>query len=556
MKNISIPVALLKFRRKQREKVKYILPFFLKNEDDAKIEKVVEYYDSMCGRRIADFDEKRIVEIMGDLKVGRAVQYVMGNFYGFRSPDFREYFSSQEVEALDKIGISSASSLRGLLFEFVNEKYGGFSGARDKVIVEFGKVYGVGKGVDDALWSDMDDEKVLGKCREVKDVVFLYNRCVIRTLFLNSENVRIMLPELTGGLVRRIYMLCKYNGVLCDISVECGGYVLEISGPVELFGKPEKYGHKIGNVAFGIFGVLDGVEYSFTSVVFIKNRKYIFSMDGDEIKRIGIGAWGMDEVGFDSAPEEKFFSFFSQEKLSWEVEREPAPIVAKEFVYVPDFAFFRGDSKVFVEIMGYFTEYYQKKKTWKLVRMKEMDVPMIIAAISTYDDDIKKDIEEVGYPVVYFKGKNIPYGHILRVLEEEFSDFDERINVIEEDKDRIASEIESDVAEKGFVPAGLLKEKFGCFTDDEFDACMDVVGANDSDWTYIKGAGVFSASKIEELHRIVEAACSKKKDREYVASMFLDAGIDVVDVVVRYLGYEVKWQGLSKTQIIKQKKMS
>ncbi len=553
----TIPVAAIKFQR--REKGKYIVPFFLKDDDEVKIERVAEYYEGMCGRKIGDFDEKSIVEIMGDMKVGRAVQSVMSDFYCFRSPDFSGYFSSREVEVLDKMGVSSAGSLRGLLFEFVNERYGGFCGAREKVILEFADKWGLGKGVDDALWCDHDDEKVLGKCGEVKDVVLLYNQGVIKALFSNSENVRISFPELPGRVVRRIYLLCKYNGVLCDISVECGGYILEISGPVELFGKPEKYGNKIGNVALGIFGVLEGVEYSFTSVVFIKNRKYVFSMEYGEVNKIGVAVGGAVEDKFDSAPEEKFYGFFMDEKLSWKVEREPAPIVAEEFVYVPDFSFLRGDSKVFVEIMGYFTEYYQKKKIWKLGRLKEMKVPMIIVASSTYDEGIKREIEDVGYPVVYFKGKNIPYGPVLRVLEEKFSDFDERLCVVEKEKERIAAEIEGDVLRAGFVSISLLKEKFGCFTDDEFDACMDVVGVDGKEngkGVYVRGAGVFSVHKIEELRGIVSAACSGKRDRGYVAMMFLDAGVDVVDVVVGYLGYGVRWQGLSKTQIIKKKKRS
>ncbi len=554
--NVSIPIVALKFQRKG--KGKYIVPFFLKddNETGRKLQKIIEYYKSMSGKKMVDFNDSIIIEIMGDMKVGRGIQSIMGHSYCFKSPDFKEIFSSGEQELLSKMNISSADTLRQALFEYVNKKYRGFAPDKKKAMQEFRNKLGLKTDIEPALWLDCDDEKLLKKIKDPKEVVVLYNQGVLATLFLNSENISITLPKLDGKILRKIYLLCKYNGVLCDISgeIENNKYALEISGPVELFGKPEKYGYNISTAALSIFRILSGKDYSFSSNVFIKNRKFVLFMSAEDIKNTGIVSERKEETGheFDSAPEEKLYNFFSANKHSWKIEREPELIITKSFVYVPDFAYSRSKSWVYVEIMGYFTEHYQKKKIEKLKCVKKLNIPMIIIASSTYEDSIKKEIESIGYPLVYFKGKDIPYGPVLRVLEEKFSDFDERISEIECEKEKIASDMEKELETSGFISDALLKEKLRCFTDDEFEKCRDkILGMIKG--TYIRGAGLFSLKKLDDLKSIIEKAHSEKRDREYLKKRFAEIGVDIVEPVLAHFGCAVKWKGLRKTEIIRRK---
>lgn len=550
--NVSIPIAALKFQRKG--KGRYIVPFFLKddNETGKKLQKITEYYESMSGKKMVDFNERIIIEIMDDMKVGRAILSIMSRFYCFKSRDFKEIFSSGEQEILSKLDICGADTLRQALFEYVNDKYRGFAPERKKALQEFRNKLKLKTGIGSALWVDCDDEKLLKKIKEAKEIVVLYNQGVLATLFLNSENISIALPKLDGKILRKIYLLCKYNGVLCDISGENNKYTLEISGPVELFGKPEKYGYNISVAAFSIFRILNGKDYSFSSNVFIKNRKSVLFMGADDIKNTGIGSERKEETGheFDSAPEEKLYNFFSADKQSWKIEREPELIITKSFVYVPDFAYLRSKSRVYVEIMGYFTEHYQKKKIEKLKCIKKLNIPMIIIASSTYEDSIKKEIESIGYPIVYFKGKDIPYGPVLRVLEEKFSDFDERICEIEGEKEEIASDIEKELETADFISDALLKEKLKCFTDDEFEKCRDMI-LGMVKGTHIRGAGLFSLKKLDDLKSIIEKAHSEKRDREYLKRSFAEIGVDKVEPVLAHFGYAVKWRGLGKNEIVK-----
>lgn len=552
MRNRFMPLDALKYSKKGDR----IVPFFMKNdaETNRKLQETAQYYGMMSGKKMADFNAGSLVDIMGDLKLGRSVQEIMGHFYCFKSPDFKEIFSTAELEILEKMGINSAEKLRLKLFEFLNLKYGGFApeGERSKAIGEFKNLAGLTSDVERALWIDREDEKVLKKTEELKDFVRQYNMSALGALFLNSGYINVTLPKLDGKTLRKIYFACKYNGVLCDILLEDGRYILDISGPLEIFGRPEKYGYNLGLAAFRIFRILDGKVYSFCSEVFIKNRKYTFSMDSEDIRNIiGSGeANKEDRPEFDSAAEEQFYDFFGQGKLSWSIEREPEPIVTNDFVYVPDFAYTRGKSKVYVEIMGYFTEHYQKKKIEKLRRLNGLDVPMIIIANGGYEDIVKKEIESVGYPVVYFKGKDMPYGAVLRVLEEKFSGFHERMNEIETGKGEIIIDVEKELERTGFIPDVVLLQKLRCYSDDEFEKCRTMLGCVKG--TYIRGAGLFTPEKLDALKAIADDAFFKKTDRGYLADKFNETGVDIVEPVIAHFGYAVRWRGLGKTEIIRQ----
>ncbi len=219
MRNTFMPLDALKYSKKNDR----IAPFFMKNDDENvnKLAEALLYYESMSGKKMADFDDKRLAEIMDDMKLGRSVCEVMRHFYVFRSFDFSEIFSPDELKMLSGKEIESAEDLRISLFEYLNREYGGFASPADrsKAIADFASLIGVKHDIEKALWIDREDEKVLKKLGEPKvgEMLDLYNMSVAGTLFMNSGKITIMLPEMSGGELRKIFLACKYSGVLCDI---------------------------------------------------------------------------------------------------------------------------------------------------------------------------------------------------------------------------------------------------------------------------------------------------------------------------------------------------
>ena len=68
---------------------------------------------------------------------------------------------------------------------------------------------------------------------------------------------------------------------------------------------------------------------------------------------------------YDSAAEESFALQFQAVKSGWTLKREPEPVPAGTQVIIPDFSLERAGVKIYVEIVGFWTEEYfcEKQKS-------------------------------------------------------------------------------------------------------------------------------------------------------------------------------------------------
>ena len=66
----------------------------------------------------------------------------------------------------------------------------------------------------------------------------------------------------------------------------------------------------------------------------------------------------------------------------WGLQREPDPLLAPGIVLIPDFAFVRGDTRVFMEIAGFWTPTYRERKLSKLRALADAIEPSRRDAVS------------------------------------------------------------------------------------------------------------------------------------------------------------------------------
>jgi predicted nuclease of restriction endonuclease-like RecB superfamily len=103
----------------------------------------------------------------------------------------------------------------------------------------------------------------------------------------------------------------------------------------------------------------------------------------------------------------------------WLVEREPEPIVHGPTVLVPDFALTRSasspdshdETRVFVEVIGFWTPAYRERKKVKLLALDGM-----IDLVLVVQDQLASDFESMPYPVLRYKRR--PSAHDLVMLLE------------------------------------------------------------------------------------------------------------------------------------------
>jgi len=135
-----------------------------------------------------------------------------------------------------------------------------------------------------------------------------------------------------------------------------------------------------------------------------------------------------DEVlSYDSAVEESFArAWLAQEAdgrlgiaHGWVLRREPRAIAVEGTVFIPDFTFSRGETEVYAEIVGYYTDDYLTRKRRKLAALARRTRLLLVI-----EEDLAPFFADVGFPIVTYKtGRAITMTEVVRVLDTHFDPF-------------------------------------------------------------------------------------------------------------------------------------
>jgi len=94
---------------------------------------------------------------------------------------------------------------------------------------------------------------------------------------------------------------------------------------------------------------------------------------------------GTESEVFDSTYEQQFANLSFG---GWEAKREPTILKAGRFAFVPDFSLQKNGIKVYLEIVGFWTPEYLKKKTEKLKEVKEPVILLINRKLKCSEKDL------------------------------------------------------------------------------------------------------------------------------------------------------------------------
>ena len=217
-------------------------------------------------------------------------------------------------------------------------------------------------------------------------------------------------------------------------------------------------------------------EFDFEIKVLYRDRQYLVSSEVGEyplqkvyLKTDSIEKQIEEKPVFDSSIEEKFFKFFKKEvPKGWTVVHEPEPIIVPETgtLFIPDFGLIRGNIKVYLEIIGFWTESYKKKKKEKLRVLKDYieDLKLILLIDEKYKDFFS---EGFGFPTVFYTSKGIKSMEIINILEQSYSDFSDRLKLLTSQTSEIAEKIENILKDKQYISLEELFTILNCYSAEE-----------------------------------------------------------------------------------------
>ena len=271
------------------------------------------------------------------------------------------------------------------------------------------------------MFADMEEEQVITQFDAInaRILIKLYNLSLVQTLLFRATEMEFSVDV----NAREVFSTMKRLGLMYH-AYQTDRLYVKVDGPMSVLKLTEKYGTSLAKLLPAIVKSDDFNLKAF--IVRRKNdvRQYILNLDAKH-------KWFFPAIPFpspatvhehekekkndyDSRLEESFADVFKSLDIGWTLRCEPCtPITnAGNGVIIPDFVFEKGTLKVYMEIVGFWTESYLKKKFEKLNAAKDR---IIVAVDETLACSKLKENETMN--LIYFKNK-IPMNKIVKILKE------------------------------------------------------------------------------------------------------------------------------------------
>ncbi|KKH93856.1 hypothetical protein EO95_16695 [Methanosarcina sp. 1.H.T.1A.1] len=470
--------------------------------------------------------------------------------------------------------------------------------------------------LEKSLWADLEENQILKEFKPLSPAELLrqYNISLTQTILFRAVDLNIWI---TGDFQNVLWKILR-SGLMYsleDTEEKAGekeeaerlkSVHLHLDGPASLFRMSERYGNsfaklfptllkskgwslKAGILHKGYQGkrildlVLDSSEEAFGSIPEavryperVPERVYPdFQLaEGQEGYRTGIeteNGFGGEEAEIQGAgiqeaetdiESETYDSTYEQQFASlslggWKAKREPTILKAGRYAFVPDFSLQRDGMKVYVEVVGFWTPEYLKKKTEKLKEVKEPVILLINRKLKCSEKDFPAQ------DVIFFDRK-IPANEITQVLRKyERRRLEEDLSELQETKIHLSGELislDEIAAEKGVLLDALKKEIKGRLTK---------LGESEKVGKFEESEEVGKFEESEEVGKyrnyvllenyLLHRQLLKKIDLELEKPGAADTYAGAVKVfegfrldsslyypVLEHLRYKVSWTGLSE----------
>ena len=511
----------------------------------AEIARLIDYHEQLLGQPQRRFSVDDARACIGDYRMAHCLIATLSNWYNWRAPDWTHHVGNN---ALEEAGITSSIQLRLALYDFVNERHGGFLAGevRAAALEQFARPYQLDiHSLEYLLALDSEEEALLTRENSERpptpdEVAALYNQWAFESALFNASDAHFVIDckaflkaqsaqradsdhdaytPLTGvgAAIKRLCFLARKLGVYYDLAYEDGSSLLHLTlfGPQEMTGAPGQYGQRLARLCrmllrYGVRGnhslPLSAIVKAGATVHFLQ-RAYRFEMDSDLLKLLpsDSGTKSMARAAdsntvFDSSIEQSFAEAFSALARSqgvdgWQLEREPEPLLltyssgasTTQGIFIPDFALTRDQHRLYFEILGYWTPAYRERKIQKLQQLqarKDIVLAIPIEAKGAFAS-LAHD-----FPIVEYDGQ-LSATELLKLLRNYIDDFAQRLAAID-----LAS-VRQRVLLERWMPERACFEELHCYRRSELARAIEsIVGDGIA---FAPGVGLYEVNWLEHL---------------------------------------------------------
>jgi predicted nuclease of restriction endonuclease-like RecB superfamily len=388
--------------------------------------------------------------------------------------------------------------------------------------------------LEQTLWSDIDEHLILKSFDPVDAAVLLkqYNLSLTQTLLFKS----LTLSFTASGNWKNIFRQLKRLGLMYVAEKGEETVKVTVDGPVSLLKMVDRYGTSFAKL---LPQIVKAHEWWINADILSRGKQrriFKFELTSRDAQSIFPGVSDQSDQQYDSGVEQRFASNFNSLGTGWILRREPEPLIAGRYVLIPDFIIEKDSLKVYLEIMGFWTQEYLEKKVRKLGSLRDID--MIVAV----DENLAcSKIKDLKMGVTFFSA-DLRAGDIYRLLRNR----EEKL---------IASQVgnlknmEVKLTGESIEIADIAKT-----LDVSSEALKQALPTMNFSSGYVQiGDSLISEDRLARIR----GRMAKLNDPtlEDVQSILEEEGVDEHTEAIKALGYEVVWHSLdiSSSRLVKKK---
>ena len=370
--------------------------------------------------------------------------------------------------------------------------------------------------LEKALWADQEGNLVIKEFLTIapEDLLRHYNLSLAQTLLFRATRMEIQIEDNYQPVFRKI----KQLGLI--YSIQDGKISLE--GPLSLFKLTEKYGSAFAKLLPTIMKSSKwSLRASISRKTFQGKRIYDFTLDHTRRSIFGTES-EMADIAFDSAIEKEFYQLGFK---GWTVQREPTVLKAGQYAFIPDFSLERNGTRIYVEIIGFWTPEYLKHKIQKLNDLQEKESMILLV-----NRNLACTSSEFQADNLLFYDRKIPHLEIIKILRR----YEEKQHA--EEMAKLKGMEISFGSEADVINLDEIAGRYGV----SIEALKEVIKDRKASDYSLLGDQLVSHQVLEtlkgELIGVTEHVDALKIFEKY--------GLKAYSQALSMLGYRVKWSGL------------
>jgi predicted nuclease of restriction endonuclease-like RecB superfamily len=390
--------------------------------------------------------------------------------------------------------------------------------------------------LEESFYADMENELFLQNFESISPQSLLqkYNLSLTQTLIFDSTELKFTVSTNWQS----IFFKAKKLGLIYE-AFKANGFWVKIDGPLSLFKLTRRYGVAMAKL---LPAIIAGSKWEIEAKILWKFTNEIHTFNLMSWKHAPLFQVKPTTQSFDSFVEKDFANRFRVLNSKWRLKREPEPIVAGQFVIIPDFSFDREGIKLYFEVVGFWTNAYLTRKISKL---KQINVRMLVAVDETLACERLAKLEKrQSLNVIYYK-KKIPLPPILRYLQDAFKEVHSKQLSFLENLD------------VKFTESIVNFQEFAARTGTSVEAVRSILTERCPNNYVVLPDSLVRKDKLAKIKEELDLQTTKT-GKLSLAEATRIAEMEHVDLTsaIQSLGYKIVWHGINaeKAEVLKNQK--